>query len=645
MAFRKRLLFAAIWFATIWFATIMVLPGIGTAQTTLADVFDDSVLHEVRITMPAANWQTLKDHYLDNTYYNVDSFQWTGAPGKTLTVNNLTVRSRGHGSRSPKKPGLHVDFNRNVPTQTFFNLSEIDLKSNTQDPSLIHERISMELFTRMGVPASREVSTRVFVNGEYIGLYNLVESPDPQMLKRLFNENNGYLYEYKPGDWTGVAGAGYHFEYLGPNLDLYSSGTVSTPFDPQTPHQNAPDTVTLEAWIRTMNQASDADFLTALAPFLDPKPFLTQVAVETYLADFDCILGDVFGLNNFFLYRFQNKQLNMFIAWDKDNAFDYTQRPVLQNANQNVLMRRLLASPDLKNYYFEAVVKTTLLSGGAGGWMQQEATRMYNQIRQAALDDPNKTYLDAGNLVPASNDKFEAAVALVQSFPADRTAFVLKDLVTQGYRLPASYPTLADGGFVSVGTHALPVAAGGAAEIYGINFGTADITSLYINGYPAPLLFTSGGQVDVQVPWEAGGTATLGAIVNGSPSNVLITAVNAYAPAILAVTHTDGQSYVTPANPAAANETLVVYATGLGPVTGGMVTGQKSTATPLQSTTQTPKVTIGSASGTVSFSGLTPGFIGLYQVNVVVPANVPANSSLAIAIGGVTAQAVALPVK
>ena len=92
MAFRKRLLFAAIWFATIWFATIMVLPGIGTAQTTLADVFDDSVLHEVRITMPAANWQTLKDHYLDNTYYNVDSFQWTGAPGKTLTVNNLTVR-------------------------------------------------------------------------------------------------------------------------------------------------------------------------------------------------------------------------------------------------------------------------------------------------------------------------------------------------------------------------------------------------------------------------------------------------------------------------------------------------------------------------------------------------------------------------
>src|SRR5206468_3619147 len=163
-----------------------------------------------------------------------------------------------------------------------------------QDASLIHERISMEMFTRMGVPAPREVSTRVFINGAYLGLFNLVETPDGSMLRRLFNENNGYLYEYSPGDWAGVPFGGYHFE-----------------------------------------------FLTALAPYLDPKPWLTHVAVETYMADFDCILGDAFGLNNFFLYRFQNKKLSIFIAWDKDNAFDWTQRPVLQNANQNVLMRRL----------------------------------------------------------------------------------------------------------------------------------------------------------------------------------------------------------------------------------------------------------------------------------------------------------------
>src|SRR6185369_5000753 len=127
------------------------------------------------------------------------------------------------------------------------------------------------------------------------------------------------------------------------------------PFDPQVPHTNSPDTVTLEEWIRTINQAPDNTFLADLAPFMDPKPFLTHVAVETYLADFDCILGDIFGLNNFFLYRFQNKKFQMFIAWDKDNAFDWTQRPILQNADKNVLMRRLMAVPELKSYYFDAL--------------------------------------------------------------------------------------------------------------------------------------------------------------------------------------------------------------------------------------------------------------------------------------------------
>ena len=636
MAFPRQLVFVT------WFAVTAAM-----AQTT-TELFDDSVLHEIRISMPAANWQALKDHYLDNTYYNVDSLQWKGGGSNTLTVSNLTVRSRGHGSRSPNKPGLHVDFNRNVTTQTFLGLSEFDLKSNTQDPSLIHERVSMKLFTRLGVPASREVSTRVYVNGAYIGLYNLVESPDSQMLRRLFNENNGYLYEYKPGDWTGVLGGGYHFEYLGPDLDKYSSGTTSTPFDPQTPHSNSPDTVTLEAWIRTMNQASDADFLTALTPFLDPKTFLTQVAVETYLADFDCILGDAFGLNNFFLYRFTNKQLNIFIAWDKDNAFDWTQRPVLQNADKNVLMRRLMAIPDLKKFYFETIAKTAMMAGAAGGWLQQEATYEYNQIKQAAYDDTNKTYLESGNLLPSSNDRFDGAVAIVTAFPADRTRFVLGDIVTQGYQLPSSSPSLANGGIVNAAA-VTAAAAGGLASVYGSNLGSGDNTTMYINGFAAPVFFPSPGQFNVQVPWEAGGSASFGMIVNGAPSNVQFASVNTYSPGVFSITNTQGAithvdgSLVSTTNPATASETVVVYATGLGPVSGGMVTGKPASNTSLQPTTpQQATAAIGGVPAVVSFSGLTPGFTGLYQVNVQIPPNVPPSSSLIVTIGGVSSPPVPL---
>ncbi len=636
-----------------WPLALFAFPSVVLAQTpTINDFFDDSVVHEIRITMPAANWAGLQAHYLDNTYFNVDSVQWKGAGSNTLAVNNLAVRSRGHGSRNQNKPGLHVNINYNVSTQTFLGLTEFDLKSNTQDPSLIHERISMKLFTRMGVPASREVSARLYVNGAYIGLYNIVESPNSQMLKRLFNENNGYLYEYKPGDWTGVPGAGYHFEYLGPNLDVYSSGTTSTPFDPQTPHQNAPDTVTLEGWIRTINQASDANFLTALAPYLDPKPFLTQVAVETYLADFDCILGDAFGLNNFFLYRFQNKQLNMFIAWDKDNAFDWTERPLLRNADQNVLMRRLMAIPELKKYYLEAVLKTAMLAGGAGGWLQQEANFEYNQIKQAAYDDPNKTYLDSGNLLPSSNDKFDAAAAFVVAFSPDRTRFVIADAAAQGYQLPASYPSLADGGITNAAAHAAP-AAGGLATIFGSNLGSGDNTTVYINGFAAPVFFASPGQVNVQVPWEATGFASFGMIVNGAPSNIQITSVNGLSPAIFAISatqavivHGDG-TLVSAASPATTGrDGGSLCHRDLGPVSVRWSLDRQASTTTLQPTTNTATATIGgieSARG--SFCGLTPGFTGLYQVNVQIPANVPANSQLIVKLGGSSTPAVAISTK
>ena len=164
-------------------AFLLALP-VGLPAQTTTNLFDDSVLHEVRLTMKAADWQALKDHYKENLYYTVDSFQWQ-AGANTASVNNISVRSRGRGSRSPIKPGLRLDFNRNVKGQTFFGLSALVLKSNTQDGSLLHERISMLLFRRMGIAAPREVSSKVYVNGEYLGLYNIAENIDQDFLTRI----------------------------------------------------------------------------------------------------------------------------------------------------------------------------------------------------------------------------------------------------------------------------------------------------------------------------------------------------------------------------------------------------------------------------------------------------------------------------
>src|SRR5262245_16654310 len=73
--------------------------------------FDDSVVHDLRLTINSRDWASLKQNYLDNTYYPCD-FTW-----RDQTVRNIGIRSRGTGSRSATKPGLRVDFDRYTGAQ------------------------------------------------------------------------------------------------------------------------------------------------------------------------------------------------------------------------------------------------------------------------------------------------------------------------------------------------------------------------------------------------------------------------------------------------------------------------------------------------------------------------------------------------
>src|SRR5262245_8044409 len=160
------------------------------AAQTQADLFDDTVLHEVRLEMKASDWKTLKQDFLDNTYYPAN-FKW-----RNVLVEDVGIRSRGTGSRSDIKPGLRVDFDRYEEKQKFVGLKSFILRNDTQDASMMHERLAMILFRRMGLYASREAHTRFYVNGQYIGLYTIVESVDKDFLKKNLGEDGGYLYKY-----------------------------------------------------------------------------------------------------------------------------------------------------------------------------------------------------------------------------------------------------------------------------------------------------------------------------------------------------------------------------------------------------------------------------------------------------------------
>ena len=185
-----------------------------------ADLFDDGQLHTIALTVHPRDWEELRANFMLNTYYPAD-LEWRG-----VRIENIGIRSRGTGSRSGVKPGLRVDFDRYTSGQRFLGLKSFVLRNNTQDMSNLHERLSMLIFRRLGEPAPRETHTKMFVNGEYAGLFTIVESVDKVFLARTFGEDSGDLYKYDyPRD-----GTPYYFEDRGSDAASY----VPLPFKPET---------------------------------------------------------------------------------------------------------------------------------------------------------------------------------------------------------------------------------------------------------------------------------------------------------------------------------------------------------------------------------------------------------------------------
>ena len=383
--------------------TLCLLLG-ATASTARAQTADDlfapATLHDLQVFMNTRDLQQLRDTYLENTFYQAD-LEWRG-----MRVRSVAIRSRGFGSRNPVKPGFTIDFDRFAARQRFLGLESLVLDNLWQDGSLVREAVTMALFERLGQPAPREAFTRLFINGEYHGVYAVVEAVDPVFLSRAFDDPAGYAFEFH---WLNE----FHGEYLGRSLDPYKKM-----FEPAT-HQFDADTplyLPLHDLFRAVNASPSPAWREVVERLLDVHGFLTHVAVEMFVAENDGILGN-WAMNNFYLYRPSGSTQHRFIPWDRDNAFLTTDMSILTRADQNILMRRLLEHPDLREFYLQALERCAR----EAGWVEQAIVTRANLIRAAAYADERKMF---------SNDVFDAEVAKLTGFARVRPGVVLSEVTS-----------------------------------------------------------------------------------------------------------------------------------------------------------------------------------------------------------------------
>jgi uncharacterized protein (TIGR03437 family) len=207
-----------------------------------------------------------------------------------------------------------------------------------------------------------------------------------------------------------------------------------------------------------------------------------------------------------------------------------------------------------------------------------------------------------------------------------------------------------------------PVAPGQLLNIFGQGVGPADplgaqlddsgrvTTSLgglqvLFDGVPAPVLLAGAFQSTVQVPYETAGRAatSMQLIYRGVVSNVVAMPVADTAPGIftalggseISALNEDG-SVNSSSNPAARGSILTVFATGCGQTSPPSLTGQPAAAAPL---TLVPAIAISTRPVEILYAGAAPGMVGVTQLNVRVPLDVPVQgpadrAGIALSIGG-----------
>lgn len=257
-----------------------------------------------------------------------------------------------------------------------------------------------------------------------------------------------------------------------------------------------------------------------------------------------------------------------------------------------------------------------------------------------SVQAPHSVFVDKANNVLVTDGLHRILYLVPQINLTNAASYSTRELSAGA--VAALFPTVATNAIAN-GTDTAP------ANQFPLPTTLAD-TQITVNGTPVPLLFVSSAQDNIILPQglPTNGSADLLAI-RASTGQILAGAELELAPAspglftqgalgsgqILAVNLPDG-SVNSSTHPAIRGQYVILYGTGVGPVPNPPADGAAASG---QAASDLPTVLIASSGGTgtpqliqasVTYSGLAPGFAGLWQINVLIPQNAQSGNAVVI---------------
>jgi uncharacterized protein (TIGR03437 family) len=299
----------------------------------------------------------------------------------------------------------------------------------------------------------------------------------------------------------------------------------------------------------------------------------------------------------------------------------------------------------------------SITTNGSGFWVADEGLNQllhYPVVSQLGLVNnasnasqpalqPFSAFVDSyGNLLVSDNANrvlyFAPQVVVVSSASYSPRAVAAGTIVSVFPQTQASSSTMAN------------IIAAGTGTFSGLPLpNVLGDTQVLVNNTPAPLFYVSPGQINMVLPNElsTGGTANL-SVVRQSTGEIYGSAELQLASAdpamftmnqggtgqVSAINFVDG-TVNSPANPVARGQVIELYGTGVGPVSGAPPDGQAPSGAVPAATL--PQIVLGTSTSflpasNILYSGLAPGLVGVWQINLMIPTTAPTGGSVAIRI-------------
>lgn len=279
--------------------TLYPTPGYENVSYVL---FTEEEVYTVRVDIPQADWQAILADPQAEQYYPAN-FELNGG-----VIENVGFRVKGQGSlmsiQNSKRYGFKVDMNE-YEDQKFMGMKKLVFNGSFSDPTMMRDVLAYKLMREAGVPAPETSYVDLWVSGEHMGLYQMIEMVDSEFVEKHFPEDEDDKGDLYKGE------IGQRFTWIDDNYSSYSSGIrlKTNPETEGTPEEGAPLIELLDG----INNGNDP------LAHIDTDIMVKYLAALVLTGNMDSPIGAT--ANNFYLYEERFNGTFTILPWDFNLAY------------------------------------------------------------------------------------------------------------------------------------------------------------------------------------------------------------------------------------------------------------------------------------------------------------------------------------